>query len=346
MSAIPIQNIYYLLCYAWDKLEEAELTKVDARDATRLVDLFGKVLANGTAYLFKKGLDRDYITREEDTRRLRGKVLFGPSLKRNLFRRAMAACAHDELSYDVLHNQILKTTIRRVISVKDLDREVEGELVSVYRRFPEIEEIDIQLADFRHVRLHRNNLYYGFLLNVCEIIHECLLVDEDTGEYRFRDFLRDEGKMAKLFEQFVRNFYRKEQSTYRVKSESIRWALVKEGPHDDYLPRMNTDTSLEARDGSRKIVIDTKFYKESLQLHRSKETITSANLYQIYAYLKNLEPRGGMNVEAEGILLYPTVGVELDLFFSLPGHALRVKTIDLNRDWPEIHATLVDLVGK
>ena len=65
---VPIQNIYYLLCYAWDKLEERDLVDVSMSDYTQLADLFAKVLINGTTYLFKKGLDRDYIDIEEDTR--------------------------------------------------------------------------------------------------------------------------------------------------------------------------------------------------------------------------------------------------------------------------------------
>ena len=34
---IPIQNIYYLLCYAWDKLEEKEVVDVDPIESTSLV---------------------------------------------------------------------------------------------------------------------------------------------------------------------------------------------------------------------------------------------------------------------------------------------------------------------
>jgi len=344
MSAIPIQNIYYLLCYAWNKLQERDITKVDAQDATELIDLFAKVLASGTAYLFKKGLDRDYITHEEDTRRLRGKVLFGPSLKRNLFSQAKATCSYDELSYDVLHNRILKTTIRRLISVKSLNRDIEKELVALYWRFPEVEETEIRSVDFRRVRLHRNNQYYGFLMNVCEVIHENLLLDEATGEYRFQDFFRDEHKMAYLFEAFVRNFYQKEQEAYRVRSEKIKWTLAEIGPDDTSLPVMQTDTSLEAKDGSRKLVIDTKYYKQALKTHYDKDRVISANLYQIFAYLKNLEIQGGMNQYSEGVLLYPTTGDDLDLSFALPGHTVRVITLNLNQNWTQIHKALMALV--
>jgi len=40
---IPIQNIYYLLCYAWDKLAERDVVAVEAIDTTTLADLFARV---------------------------------------------------------------------------------------------------------------------------------------------------------------------------------------------------------------------------------------------------------------------------------------------------------------
>ena len=42
-----IQNIYYLLCYALDKLEEDKKTKVNISDYDSLLDLFARLLING-----------------------------------------------------------------------------------------------------------------------------------------------------------------------------------------------------------------------------------------------------------------------------------------------------------
>ena len=39
---IPIQNIYYLLCYAWDKLEEGEKNKVNKDNFTKLRIMINK----------------------------------------------------------------------------------------------------------------------------------------------------------------------------------------------------------------------------------------------------------------------------------------------------------------
>lgn len=109
---------------------------------------------------------------------------------------------------------------------------------------------------------------------------------------------------------------------------------------------METDTSLTAKDCTRKIVVETKYYKNMFQSRLGpQEKFISANLYQLYAYLKNLESRGGVDANCEGILLYAAVDQEVDCLFSLPGHSLRVKTLNLNQDWQEIHKELLGMVG-
>ena len=46
-------------------------------------------------------------------------------------------------------------------------------------------------------------------MKLCALIHHNLLVSETRGRSRFRDFTRDRRQMAVLFENFVRNFYKK-----------------------------------------------------------------------------------------------------------------------------------------
>ena len=59
MAEIPVANIYYLLCYAWDVLDERDsLADVDAQESTELLALFARVLNNGTRRLLRRGLDR------------------------------------------------------------------------------------------------------------------------------------------------------------------------------------------------------------------------------------------------------------------------------------------------
>lgn len=73
---IPIENLYYLLVYAWDSLEEAELVDVEIEDGTKIVDLFARVLKSGLEYLLRKGLDRSYVVERGTISGIRARLIF------------------------------------------------------------------------------------------------------------------------------------------------------------------------------------------------------------------------------------------------------------------------------
>ena len=63
---IPIENIYYLLCYAWNKLDEKERVSVSIDDKTELLDLFAKILINATKMLLKEALIKTILTTQKN----------------------------------------------------------------------------------------------------------------------------------------------------------------------------------------------------------------------------------------------------------------------------------------
>src|ERR1700682_557776 len=111
MSKVPIQNLYFLLSYAWDRLDEAELIGVSATDSPNLVDLLARVLVEGLSQLLRQGLDRGYLARSEDTSRPRGQIELGPSLRLMAQADLRLRCTFHELSYDVPQNRILKAAL-------------------------------------------------------------------------------------------------------------------------------------------------------------------------------------------------------------------------------------------
>lgn len=343
-EVIPIRNIYFLLCYAWDRLAEGNLVDVSALDSTELADLFGAVLLNGTHHVIRRGLDQGYQAFEGELASIRGRVDVAASARKMLLVHGRACCVYDELNVNTLPNRILKATLRHLTHIPTLDDSLRKKLRVLTRSLGDIEDIHLTKLSFRQIQLNGNKRFYRFLLNVCELVQGACLVDEATGTYRFRDFLRDERQMARLFENFIYNFYRIERPKMTATRERIYWtALSEEDPELQLLPTMLTDVVL--RDKQRTIVIDAKYYKETLQTHYDKETVRSLHLYQLFAYLKNLEPRGGVDAQAEGILLYPVVDQNIRLSYQIPGHMVRIRTVDLSRPWQEIHNDLLQIVG-
>ena len=240
------------------------------------------------------------------------------------------------LSHNILHNQIVKATLGNLARCQDdLERPIREESVRLYRRFSNVSDIGLNSLVFDQVVIHRNNRFYAFFVKVCRMLYESVLVDPTTGRSKFRDFV-DEEKMHRVFERFVLNFYKREQTQYRAGREDIHWNDVDGDSHAlQFLPKMTTDVSL--RSIGHIIVIDTKYYKDGpLTEHRGKEKIRSGHLYQLHAYLTNLEQETPQDWVVEGILLYPVVDRNLDLHYRIHGHSVRVATLDLNQHWTAI----------
>src|SRR5438876_2731190 len=107
-SPIPIQNIYYLLCYAWNRLAEGDVVDVSRLASNKLADLFAVVLLGGVSHVMRRGLDRNYIPREDVLAGIRGHVDVAESARRLYLAHGRALCRFDEFMTNTLPNQIIK----------------------------------------------------------------------------------------------------------------------------------------------------------------------------------------------------------------------------------------------
>ncbi|QEL13159.1 5-methylcytosine restriction system specificity protein McrC [Limnoglobus roseus] len=340
---IPVANVYYLLCYAWDFPLSRDHARIASLPFLTRPDFFAALLIRGTEQLLKRGPDRGYTTVIEESPRPRGKLDLVATAKAHGFAKPTVVCASDDLTHDTPQNRVLKATLRTLAHCRDVNRRQADHCAALASRFADVRDIALSPVAFAAVRLSRNNRHYRFLLQVCRLLFENRLPDPRPGEVLFADFVRDDRQMARVFEAFVRNFYRREQSAFpRVGSERFGWRRVEASAADrDLLPEMRTDVSLTSP--TRKLVIDAKFYRETLSSHYDTPSVHAANLYQLLAYLQNQEAKPGQSLE--GLLLYPTTGRELDLNYVLHGQRVRVATVDLAAEWQAIHARMLEVIA-
>ena len=342
---VPLATLYYLLCYAWQRLPApAVLQATEATPFHRPLELLAQMLLHATRELLRGGLPRSFQTQEAELRELRGRVELAPSLGRGLLPQGRAVCTYDELSINLPLHQLLLGTVAALAAHKAVPLALRRELSQVRRRFPaEVQPMVPTASVFAALRRQRPVSEHAFLLHLCELIYETALPEPTAnGRGRFVDFRRDERLMARLFEQAVRNFYRREQRQYRVFAETITWQAAAPEPQDlALLPTMLTDTTLEK--STRKIILDTKYYAAALRPRYDQQRLISPHLYQLYAYLQNLRPAPGQQLE--GILLYPAGTAAVDLRYTLGGHPVRIVTLDLHQPWPGIAADLLALVA-
>lgn len=328
-----------MLVYAWDHPQEKNFINVFEEDEKDLLNLLSKVLLVKIKALIKKGFYKEYVENLEESGIIRGKVLFKESLETFSYKRGKLHILEEDMSYNILHNQLIKATLFYLAGKGELKKEYKDEIKNILTYFQHVSLIKVNLRLFNEVNLHRNNQHYQFLLNICRFIWENALLHEGSGEKQFQDFSREHQQMARLFENFVKNFYRKEIPGSLAKSESFYWPA--EGENVNLLPKMKTDISLEF--SNQKQIIDTKFYKDTFGIHREKETIHSAHLYQLFAYLKNDEHYSGN--KAKGILLYPKVNQTVNLVYRIHEFDVKICTLDLTQHWNKIHDRLLEIVG-
>ena len=345
---IPIANIYYLLCYAWRHVEEADIVRLEELAGLNGTHhLLGKILAEGTFRLLRRGIDRGYREVQEDLAGIRGKLAVGETAKRALRSRGRAACEFEELSQDVLHNRILRSTLASLLALPDLDTGVRREVRTAYQKLEGISLVRLNQRSFGQIKLDRNRYLYRFLMSVCRLIHDHLLVDQRSGQARFLDFREDETRMWKLFEDFVIEFYRREQDEFGVNrgGRGIPWDA--EGTPEYYrslLPRMEADVLLDSPE--RRIILDCKYYKNgALNVHYGTKSLRSDHLYQLLAYLRNCEATTKSEPKLEGILLYPVIDEPLAVDVRLEGFPIRARGINLAQDWPRIHTDMLAVIA-
>jgi 5-methylcytosine-specific restriction enzyme subunit McrC len=341
---IPLATLYYLLCYAWQRLPApAVLQATEATPFHRPLELLTQMLLHATRTLLRGGLPQGFQTQEAELRELRGRVELAPSLGQGLLPQGRAVCTYDELSVNLPLHQLLAGTVAALAQHRALPAALRRELSQLRRRFPaEVVPVAPTADIFPRLRRQRPASEAAFLLHLCELIYETALpTPAESSRGRFVDFRRDERLMARIFEQAVRNFYRREQRQYRVFVETINWQAASPVPQDlALLPTMLTDTTLES--ASRKIILDTKYYAAALRTRYDQPRLIAPHLYQLYAYLQNLRPTPGQQLE--GILLYPAATAATDVRYTLGGHPVRIVTLDLHQPWPGIAADLLALV--
>lgn len=335
---VPVANVYYMLLYAWSLIGQRNPVDATQEGYTELQDLFAHVLADTITELVARGLDRGYLTRDEPVPGVRGRVSMSETYRRNLLPIGQAHCQFDELEYDVLHNRILKATLRK-LQRAELHEKNRKRVLALLNKLDAVADVEVAPHDFRRVQLHRNNAEYEYALRLCELIHDNLMVDPRTGRTRFREYREREQQMGLLFQGFVREFFRRHRGEFRVSSPTIEWVVGPAAPADLLrLPRMETDIVLE--DAGRRIILDTKFYGEALVGRGQNKRLIAEHLYQVFAYVQNRE-KHVPGPPHEGMLLYPVVEAPFAHEYVLMGHRFAVRSVDLRKPWQGLREDLL-----
>ena len=78
---IPVQNIYYMLSYAFQVLNEQGYKDIATEQFDNVAELCASILSKGIAVQLKRGLGKEYIPQTEALSSLRGKIDMTESMR-------------------------------------------------------------------------------------------------------------------------------------------------------------------------------------------------------------------------------------------------------------------------
>ena len=337
---IPIQNVYYMLSYAFQVLNEQGYKNIATEQFYNTAELMAAILEKGIAVQLKRGLGKEYIPQTEALSSLRGKIDIAESIKPQSMLCKQLICTYDEFSVNSTMNRIIKSTVELLLR-SNISKQRKKNLRKLMVYFGEVDFVDLHSVNW-NVQYNRNNQTYRMLISICYLVVKGLLQTQSDGSTKLMDFL-DEQRMCRLYEKFILEYYRKEyKNKITANASQIPWQLDNE--ENSMLPVMQSDIMLQR--GDRILIIDAKYYEHSTQVQFDKHTLHSGNLYQIFTYVKNkeYELRDKDHV-VSGMLLYAKTDEEVhpNNVYQMSGNQITVRTLDLNLPFAAIAKQLDEI---
>ncbi len=342
-NGIKIQNIYYMLSYAFRVLQSTTYEKIASEEFENTAELLSAILIKGISFQIKKGLNKEYIDTVEPLSTLRGKIEISHSIKAQTKVKKQLVCSYDEFDVNNKLNQIMKTTAN-ILMKAEVKTIYKKELKKLMIYFKDVKLLNHYTIDW-NIRYNKNNSSYEFLINVCYLVIKGLLQKDDSGNMKLQKYLKDKD-MNLLYQRFILEYYKKHYPKLKVHSPQINWLVESDNEFTDFIPKMQTDILISKRDGTATLIIDAKYYTNTMQSsqYSNKDKFHSNNLYQIFSYVKNADTN--KYGEVSGMLLYAKTEHETtpNADYNMRGNMIQLRTLDLSKDFNVIKERLDSFV--
>lgn len=333
-------NLLYMLSVAGVlSLPEADLAALDTRRFP-LWELFALLFAKRLLRELRSGLEHGYVTREENLRHFRGKLLLTEHLRRNAADAARLYVRYEEFIADTSLNRILKNAcgalLDRCRSIGTVaTTAVERPLREALAHFAEVDDVDVRDADFDGLGTDRRTRRFRPLLDFCRLLRRGRCPVMGTGAHDTFSLLIP---MDRLWEAFVAAYLRRHARALGLSAPDIhiqgggnRHPLLSEPETGREHAWLRPDILLRDPNASDRyrIVLDTKWKRVGGDDDRLGAG--GHDLYQMHAYTHYY--RADL-----GLLLYPNAAGASSRTFHWrnrqgPTHArLRVGVLDLSND--------------
>lgn len=289
-------NIFiYMLMYAYDvKLSNEQIASCANQEYT-ILEVFVQMFANGLLQELKKGLYKEYLTKQDNLPVLKGKYLINENLKYN-FTKNRIYCEYDEFSENNSLNQFFLYAVKYLQKfVNDKKLLKQCELI-----FDEVEYKQVDINRVETINFSRLNVRFktSFEIALLLLKQSIPLFNKDKKSFAF---LFD---MNVLFEKFIARMVKELDNNAKIQNQ------------DDF-----GDLTLKPDIILKNQIIDTKYKKI-----KSIEDIKQSDKLQVFSY--------GINYKIENVMLLYAKhldNIKYDLVLGKESIVnLKIRTIDLN----------------
>ena len=234
-----------------------------------LLEIFISMFLCELEALVKKGIKSDYVALEENLKFLKGKLNINEQIKRNSIHKERFYVGYSEFLSDIKINQIIKTTLKFLYKKSNSSKNQQKirELLFI---FDEVLECEDYKNFFAKLVMNRQVKHYEQTLLWCKIFLLNNSFTPHKGDDLAFALLFD---MNALFESYVGDFIKKSFP------EAILQHSEKHLVEDPKSFKLRPDIFLKG-----KFIADTKW-----KIISSRDDISQADLYQLYAYGKKHE---------------------------------------------------------
>ena len=286
-----------------------------------LLEIFISMFLEELAKLIQRGIKSGYITKEENLKFLKGKLIMSQHIRRNFIHKERFYVEYQEWLSDRVENRLIKTTLNYLYkrSRSNTNQQRIREFLFVFDEVGVSKNIE---SDFDKVYLDRQMRDYAQVLLWCRTF----LLRNSFTPYRGTDvafaLLFD---MNMLFESYVGAYLKKYVHRSVHLQHHQRYLAYTDGGDKKF--KLRPDIVIDEGE----IIADTKW--KILSEEKINHRISQSDLYQMFAYGKKYESK-------QLFLIYPKDNIknlEGYNFYQKPEKSLPLKILffDLEKDFSD-----------
>jgi 5-methylcytosine-specific restriction enzyme subunit McrC len=184
-----------------------------------LLELYFDLFLDEMSKLLRKGLIKKYRSHSSNTNALKGRILFGKHIQKNIVHQERVYSTHQVYDREHIINQILLKALAILWKVS-VNIKMKDRISRLKIDFPEMKEIDITKIHFEKVKESRKTIPYNEALKIAKMIILNYSPDIRNGTEDMLTLLFD---MNKLWEEYIfRVLQRANVEGYTIKFQNAQ----------------------------------------------------------------------------------------------------------------------------